>query len=169
MSKSLEFCIATASDANRSTYSDRDWNNAYEIDPQSCFSTNIFFNKYSNKDEPLELTGVDDSGKEINVRINLSFNPDADFQYFTSKSYIYDGTLYFLYKMFEEIASKVCTLQTYYAPIGVPHNGDTINIIVGNFVILDEFDEDGTLFTPKDKKWMRERTTVLLPIRMDKR
>ena len=40
-----------------------------------------------------------------------------------------------------------------------------VEYIVGNFVVLIEYDGD---FVPADKPWMRERTTVLLPIKMIK-
>lgn len=61
---------------------------------------------------------------------------------------------------------NVCLARTYNKKVGAPNNGDDIEYIVGNFVVLTEYDG---YFVPSDKSYLRERTTVLLPLKMDKR
>lgn len=162
MSKSLDFCVSTASDPERSGFYDRKWDDAKELDAE------LIFDAYIHNERNLTMTGTNSNGENIRVNVILTFNPDADFQYFTSESCLHDGTLVHSVSLLEKCVSKVCCLGTFYKPLGEPHDGMTVHIEVGNFVVLNEYDEDGKLFAPEDKKWMRERTTVLLPIRMDK-
>lgn len=161
MSKSLDFCISTASDPERSGFYDRKWDDARELDAE------LIFDAYIHNERNLTITGTNSNGENIRVNVMLSFNPDADFQYFTSESCHHDGTLVHSVSLLEKCVSKVCCLGTFYKPLGEPHDGMTVHIEVGNFVVLNEYDEDGKLFAPEDKKWMCERTTVLLPLHMD--
>lgn len=161
MSKSLDFCVSVASNSERSSFCNRNWEEAYE------FNSPIVFDADLRGERNWVVTGHDDTGDEISIRVELAFNPNADFQYFTSESCLHDGTLIHIGSLMEKCVAKVCCLGTYYQPLGEPRNGQTVKIEVGNFVILNEFDKGGDQFTPEDKKWMRERTTVLLPLRME--
>ena len=161
MSKSLDFCVSTASDPERSSFYDRKWDDAKEL------ASEYIFDAYIDKEHNLTMTGTNSNGEDIRVNVTLVFNPDADFQYFTSESCLHDGTLLHSVSLLEKCVSKVCCIGTFYKPLGEPHDGMTVNIEVGNFVVLNEYDEYGNLFAPEDKKWMRERTTVLLPLHMD--
>ena len=161
MSKSLSFCTATASTPGRSAFCDRKFDNAKELEAE------YIFDQYIEKERNLTVTGTNSNGEDVCINATLEFNPDADFQYFTSESCLHDGTLVHSISLLEKCVSKVCCLKTFYKPLGEPRNGITVHVIVGNFVVLNEYDEDGCLFTPEDKKWLRERTTVLLPLRME--
>ena len=155
MSKSFDFCKATAQNAYRSSYADRSWDNAVEV-----YETEAIFDKYLHGARNFFFEGKVDDETEICFDVSISFDGNADFDYFTSESCIHDGTLYFIIKTMDECVRKVCLAQT-----GAPESGDSIQYIVGNFVILTEYDGD---FVPADKPWMRERTTVLLPLKMMK-
>lgn len=154
MSKSLEFCKSAAADSARSSYSGRDWGKATEF-----YDTETFFDNYLHGSRNFSFNG------NIKFGIRFSFDDDADFDYFTSDSCIHDGTLLFIEKSMNKCARKVCNLETYYEPLGEPQDGDTLKYTIGNFVALNEYDGD---FVPSDKPWLRQRTTVLLPIKMEK-
>lgn len=165
MSKSLDFCVAMASDKTRSSFHDRDWANAAEFDSRPMFAPTY------DGEIKFDFSGVRTNGFgidiPINVAVEISHNSDAEFQYFTSESAVHDGTLIHIFSLMELCVNKVLGLRTYYSPLGEPCNGTTVKIEVGNFVILNEYDEDGTVFAPAHKNWMRDRTTVLLPLRYE--
>lgn len=60
----------------------------------------------------------------------------------------------------------VVVIESHSNLIDQPQDGMTVHIVVGNFVVLNEYDKNEDLFTPEDKKWLKERTTVFLPLRM---
>lgn len=159
MSKSLDFCKKVASDTSRSSYVDRDWNKAVEdIETESIFDELLhgFRNFY--------IDGTDNEENKIHIDVEIVFNKDADFDYFTSESCIHDGTLVFIKEIMNKCVKKVCGVETYNKNVGQPQMGDTVKYIIGNFIILNEYDEH---FAPLNKPWMTERTTVLLPIKME--
>lgn len=161
MGKSLEFCKARASDPSVSTFADRNWNNAEEVNSKG------FFDEYClggirEYELNLELT----DGSKILLTIDLEFNEDADYDYFTSSCRAYDGTLIPVKDAMMECVTQVIGGSSYNKDVGKPQPGDKIKYIIGNFVVLNEFDE--TAFATKEKPWLCERTTVLLPLKMMK-
>lgn len=159
MSKSLEFCQTIALNPSRSSYSDRNWKQAVEY-PE----TEAIFDKYLHGIRNFMLEGKDDE-TEISIDVDFVFDNNADFDYFTSDSCVHDGTLVFIKKLMDRCAQKICNVETYYKPLGEPQNGDSLKYTIGNFIILNEYDGN---FALSDKPWLRQRTTVLLPIKMEK-
>ena len=156
MSYSLEFCKQRASNPDISSYADRDWSGAVEHDIITLLD-NIICGARNYK-----LTGhLDDD--EVSYDVHIVLDPDADFDYFTSDSFISDGTLLFWAESIDALLRKVLTLSTYNKELGKPPNGCTVNWIIGNAVSCAEYDGD---WVPEDKKWMRERTTILLPLKV---
>lgn len=156
MSKSLDFCIQAALDPTRSSYSDRDWSKAIELQ-----STRIMI------DEMLEgirkyVLEYDDDGSKGVINIELVLNADADFQYFTSESFLSDGSLAFITDASEKLISRVLGGRSYYADLKEPEYGDTIEFTIGNLILLTEHGDFGT----EEKPWLRERNTILLPVAM---
>ena len=156
MSKSLDFCIQAALDPTRSSYSDRDWGKAIELQ-----STRIMI------DEMLEgirkyVLEYDDDGSKGVINIELVLNADADFQYFTSESFLSDGSLAFITDASEKLISRVLGGRSYYADLKEPEYGDTIEFTIGNLILLTEHGDFGT----EEKPWLRERNTILLPVAM---
>jgi len=149
MSKSLEFCKTRASDPTISKYADRDWSKATEHDIRP-FLADLPGPRYTLS------SGDGDYGVYITV------DPDADFDYFTSNSFLSDGTLVFLLESIENLVQKVITLGSYNKELGPPEPGNTVNIVVGNYVLLTEYGK----FDTENGAWLNERTTVLLPIKM---
>lgn len=161
MSNSLSFCVAAATDKTRSAFHDRDWSKAYELDSE------LIFDAVLHKNRRYVIDGTDDTGNPRHITVDICFNDDSDFQYFTSATCIHDGTLLFTMNLLEECVRKVCGLQTYYRPLGEPQNNTVVKINVGNFIVLNEYDEEGVRFAPKEKRWMCECTTVFLPLKME--
>ena len=157
MSKSLDFCKNRASNPDISGYADRDWNNAVEQNIADWLDLIV------KGVRSYKFTGHLDDGTEVFYNINLEINPDADFDYFTSDSFICDGTLIFLAESVDKMLRKILMLGTYNKSLGEPPNGCTVNWIIGNAVILSEYDGD---WIPEDKQWMRERITVLIPLKV---
>lgn len=160
MSKSFAFCKAAAQNTDRSSYADRSWDNATEV-----YETEAIFDEYLHGARHFSLKGKVDGETEICFNVSISFDDNADFDYFTSESCVHDGTLYFIREAMDRCVRRVCLAQTYNKNTGAPEHGDNIRYVVGNFIILTEYDGD---FVPADKPWMRERTTVLLPLKMMK-
>lgn len=158
MSMSLDFCIATASNPLRSGYSDRNWNKAKEVESKP------FFDAILNGERNLVVTGKDESGENIHLNVSLSFAKDTNFDYFASDSHIHDGTLVFTKSLIYNLVKRVCCCSTYNKKLREPKAGDKVKYIIGNFVILNEYDGD---FVPNDRPYMRERTTVLLPLKFE--
>lgn len=160
MSKSFDFCKAVAQDASRSNFTDRSWDNAVED-----YETEKIFDKYLHGARNFFFKGMVDDETQICFDVSFSFDGNADFDYFTSESCVHDGTLCFVKETIDKCVRKVCLAQSYNKNIGSPASGDNIQYIIENFVVLTEYDGD---FVPTDKPWMRERTTILLPIKMMK-
>lgn len=150
MSKSFDFCIEKASDPERSTIADRDFAKALEA---PLYSVLEYF-----KDKKVLSFGND------NLSVTITYDPDADFQYFTYSCSTHDGTLMFVMQNMAECLNRVLHLKTCYSPTGYPTklDGAEIHYTIGNFVVCNEYDEQ---FATKEKPWMLERTTVLLPIK----
>ena len=157
MSYSLEFCRQRASNPNVSSYSDRDWDGAVEHNITTLLD-NILHGVRKYK-----LTGHLDDGSKVSYDVNITMDPDGDFDYFTSDSFISDGTLLFWAECADGLLREVLSLETYNKELGAPSNGCTINWVIGNVVSCAEYDGD---WVPADKKWMRERVTMLLPLKM---
>lgn len=69
----------------------------------------------------------------------------------------------FQFECFEELLKKVMALGTYNKEMGIPQSGSEVNITIGNFVFLIEYGK----FETEDGAWLNERTTVLLPLKME--
>lgn len=160
MSNSFIFCKHIAADPTRSSFADRSWDNAQEI------TAAPIFDRFLRGARRLMVTGLDEQKNTVSLNLEIEFDPEADFTYFTSKTSIHDGTLLFVHECIDKCAMTVISGSTYDIRNSAPKNGDTIHYKVGNFILLSEYDMDGTKFAPPDKQWLHERTTVLLPIVM---
>ena len=157
MSKSLYFCKAVGQNPSRSTYAHRLWDNVTEL-----METEQIFDEVLQGNRKLAIAGRTDTGEEVCISVDISFDCNADFDYFTSETIVHDGTFLFVREAVERCISRVSCAQTYYKSLGEPKFSDSIKYVIGNFVLLSEYDGE---FVPTDKPWMRERTTVLLPIK----
>lgn len=102
------------------------------------------------------------------ILADLTYSPDAEFNYFITESCVCDGTLMFMSELATNILKKIGQLQTCYAPAlkGIPqeefNNGNyMIHYEVGDFIA------NSCIIEPpyKDKPWMCDRFTVMLPVK----
>lgn len=160
MSKSLDWCKERASNGAISGYADRKWNEAVERPAESLFD-----GLGANGLRHFDCCYTADNGEAVAYSVDIEFEPDADFEYFTSASCVHDGTAAFVVGLLQDRIMAVCGGATFNKDIGEPRNRDKIHYVVGNFVELTEHDGD---WVPADRKWMRTRTTILLPLKMYK-
>lgn len=110
---------------------------------------------------------VDNENKSFTITLN--YDPEAEFQYFSTSQCICDSTLIFEIDNTVNIIAKIFKCETYYSPIApddfeeYPWRYDLV-YTVGNFVNGMEINDE---FAPKDKPWMRCRFTAMLPIKME--
>ena len=160
--KSIDYIKTIAKDPERSSFYDRDFSLV------SVLSSETYFDRYLNGLRDLLVKGKDRSGEPIELSVSLSFVDDYDFQYFVSESFLSYGSLLYLENALNRIAEKICAGETFFAQSKAPENGDSIHYTIGDYVIITEYDDDGTVFATKEKPWLRERTTIMLPISYEK-
>lgn len=161
MSKSFDFCIKRASNPDVSNFADRDWSKAISVNVKNYFRRLIATHNLGQA----RLTGK--NGERITVAVKITYDPEAEFSYFTSCSCIHDGTFLFEIQTLESCMMNVISGITYDLRLDwPPEDGDTLRYTVGDAVMLNEYDDDGSKFTPQGKPFMKSRTTVLLPISM---
>ena len=97
---------------------------------------------------------------------DLKYNPDAEFNYFTTETCVCDGTLAFVKELIDKIMYKIRTLNTYYAPMfeNIPEDKldeYKMSYEIGDFVI------NSYIIEPPDKTklWLCDKFTVMLPIK----
>lgn len=163
MSKSLEFIKQRAGDKSCSTFYNRDFRTAEEMDVLQILKS---------------MTGVDCGGRgcrfELDVKneygdeghkvVNIIVDPNGDFDYFTSETCLFDGTLLFYTNTVTKALSKIITGQTYNSNCTKPKLTDTISYTVGNVITICEHDNK---FAPQDKPWLTSRLTVMIPLRCE--
>lgn len=155
MNKSLEYIKKRIEDGNCKNMHPEEFINMSTVP----FNTFLHF-------EDINDTMTLATTKDNKTIAELSYNPDADFDYFTTESCVCDGTLIFMKGLMEKVFTKICQLNTYYAPafkeISEEDFGNyKMHYEVGDFVtnshIIDPPD--------KNKPWMCDRFTVMLPIK----
>lgn len=110
---------------------------------------------------------LDFDGKTM--RISVSYNPGAEFDYLASERCCCDGTLVFAMELCEQILIKLLSGKSCYEP-KKPKELDEkpwdydVELEVGDFVFVEEYGEN---FSTKEKLWMTSRFTVMLPVKCD--
>lgn len=165
MSKSFEW-VTTRAKNQGGSLAESDWSEAVELSNRTTIDTFISVSRAlcfcSTPFSQYKLTHV-----TANYMVKIKHDENADFQYFASASCLNDGTLLFQQNLIHRVASKVVTLQTCYAPYAndlAKSGTHIVNWTIGNFVLLNEY---GDQYAPQGKPWMKMRSTVLLPLRMD--
>lgn len=135
------------------------FDNVFEISPKKFLKLDEN-NQVSIVLKVLDNTSVTPKG---DITVKVTYNPNADFSYFTTSSSRHDGTLLFVYENIENCIVKILTLQTYDEKIGLPEDVTNYNYFytIGDIVVVNEFDDR---FAPAEKPWMRQRTTAMVPI-----
>lgn len=165
--KSLEFVKKRIASGVCNGMENNKYEHMNEIDFLAIVSK-IQFNELVEVSENLWKTKLlFDNGKT--TEISVKYNPNAQFDYFSTESCRCDGTLLFAIEMCKKIFNKILVGQSCYIPKKPkdieknPYNYD-VYFEVGNFVFAEEYGEQ---FTTKEKPWMKSRFTVMLPIKCD--
>lgn len=156
MSKSLEYIKRRIEEGNCKNMSQEEFTN------MNVVPLNSFCDKLSIGENIILAITKDES----EVIADLTYNPDAEFNYFTTESCVCDGTLLFMTELIEKILKKVGSLNTYYLPafegISEEELGNyKLHYEVGDFVTNSHIVES----PDKNKPWMCDRFTVMLPIK----
>lgn len=120
------------------------------------------FKELSDK-EYIQLVLSGDGNDKRNVLVK--YDPNANFEYFTTSSCTCDGTLYFINTLTTEILNSVFLSQTYNKKVSPEKYKDNlwkydIKYTVGDFIFVDEQGDFGT----KEKPWLHSKFTVMLPL-----
>ena len=102
------------------------------------------------------------------ILADLTYSPDTEFNYFITESCVCDGTLIFMNELMMNILKKIGQLQTCYAPALEGISQEELNN--GNYMIhyeVGDFVVNSCIIEPpyKDKPWMCDRFTVMLPVK----
>lgn len=169
MGNSLDFVKNRIVSKDVSSLNIKDYANAYEHSfadfVQSC--SPAMQKLYSDNRLSTTLCG-DYKGISGSLKNDITYAPDAEFEYFTVASCRCDGTLMFLSELMEEILNKLLGVKTYNKDT-VPEDAYSniwaydINYTVGNFILNEEFGDFGTA----DKPWIQSRFTAILPIKCE--
>ena len=100
------------------------------------------------------------------VFADLTYESDSEFNYFITETCVCDGTLIFMHDLMTRILQKIGQLETFYTPAVAEITVDNVNdyklhYYVGDFVANSYIVEPPN----KDKRWMCDRFTVMLPVK----
>lgn len=153
MGKSLDYIKRRISEGNTS-YGEMSLDHVYEVSPHQ-------FIQFKNNRLIAELT--DDANPELDISVTVTYDPNVEFGYFTSQSVRHDGTMLFVAENIIDCLKKILMCQTYDIRVGLPKNPNKCHYYytIGDIVVVDEYGEQ---FAPKEKPWMQQRTTVMIPI-----
>lgn len=163
MSKSLEFIKNRIKSDNVYGFENTHFESLTEHDSKDVFKN---FNMFTDDQPESKLIYILKSDDKSYLAINIIHNPDADFEYFTMESCYCDGTLIFIQDLMKKCVEKIIRLQTCNKEKRIPSDlsGHKITYTVGDFVVGTEYGEQ---FATKEKPWMTEKFTVMLPIKFD--
>lgn len=153
MSKSLEFIKHRVSDPCVSTYSDKDWSKAVEVDLTGFVKSMFHIN-------------LDGHGIFIRIGNILStsvvIDTNADFDFFVSSQIVSDSTgLYF--QPLCECIEKILWGRVYNKKGKVPQEGDELHYVLGNAIVLHTTKPFVFL---TEKPWLTDEYIVCIPVKM---
>jgi hypothetical protein len=153
LSYSFEFVRKITADSDRSDWCDRDWDKAYEMDSKI---------KFQKDNLSLSRISENENGGTDVCQVNIEVNPDGDFEYCVSESVLSDGTLAHLDGVLNKLYNRIITGISYCKSQELPDKYNSISYTVGNYIILTEH---GDKFRTEDKPFLKERISVMLPVR----
>ena len=166
MGKSLEFAKQRIATGECNGMENNKWERLNEVHFMDVYN----FDTEEKRSLPYtcEYKYIVDNEDKI-FTITLNYDPEAEFQYFSTSQCICDGTLMFEINNMIDIIAKIFKCETYYSP-SLPNDFEEypwrydLVYTVGDFVTGMEIDNK---FAPKDKPWMTCRFTEMLPIKME--
>lgn len=175
MGKSLDLVKQRIATGECNGIENAEWKHLYEVPLENIWKNMLFYTP-NDLDKPpfsiplpFDFSIYIDNDETKKINIIIQYDPEAEFQYFSTEQCICDSTLLFEIQNMENILNKIIHLETYYSPTlpndfeEEPWKYDLI-YTVGDFVTGMEIDDK---FAPKDKPWMACRYTAMLPIKME--
>lgn len=158
MNKSLEYIKKRISSPG-TRFSDRNMSNAYVIPLKQ-------FMKFDESNLKVCKYIFQENSHEFAFLANFIYGSNADYEYFTSKVCIHDGTLLFVNETIRNCIDNILYVKTYNITKGFPKelNGAEFTYTIGDIVVVNEYDEYDSKFAPPEKPWLQERTTVMIPL-----
>ena len=155
MGKSLDYIKYRVLE-QKNTNLDIAFDNAFEVSPKQ-------FLKFDENNQLSLVWKNDDADPKLDISVKVTYDPDAEFKYFTTSSSRHDGTMLFVYENIEACLKKILSLQTYDASVGMPKDANNCNYFytIGDIVVVNEY---GRRFATDEKPWMQQKTTVMIPI-----
>lgn len=155
MGKSLEYIKKRIEKGNCRNMSMEEFQDMYEMPFKSYF--------FEGHGDYMIIAVRKDSNE---VLADLTYEPDAEFNYFITETCVCDGTLMFMTDLMANILKKIRRLQTCYAPAIAEITADNVDnynlhYFVGDFVANSYIIEP----PDKDKLWMCDKFTVMLPVK----
>ena len=101
------------------------------------------------------------------ANIIIKYDPNAEFDYFTSDICVHDGSLIFLQEAIANIFNKIIKFETHYAGDVPDEWGKYLwdydyEYTIGDFVIVNKFGDE---YATGDKSWLKNKQIVTLPIK----
>ena len=155
MGKSLEYIKQRVLE-QQNTNLDITFDDAVELSPKQ-------FLKFDENNQLLLRLQNDNADSKLDVGVNITYDPNANFKYFTTSSSRHDGTILFEFENIKACLNKILSLQTCDINVGMPKNANDCNYFytIGDIVVVNEY---GNQFATDEKPWMQQRTTVMIPI-----
>lgn len=119
---------------------------------------------FENRSEgTITLASIKDTNEVI---ADLRYDPEADFNYFITETCVCDGTLMFMKELMSKILVKIQNLGTCYQPAIDHIKPDVIDNYKVHYVVGDFITNSYIVESPdKDKPWMCDKFTVMLPVK----
>ena len=159
MSKSIDFCKQRAQE------------NGFKFLPNAKFTeTNSYEVLKTMLNEPdKDISKILNKGLKIADNVKVIYDPEADFDYFTNFQCRNDGTLLFTLQAQQEVLLNVMNLKTHCTskvPDDFVENFEKYRVTytIGNVVNVCEHSNE---FGTKEKPWMTQRDTAMLPIKFE--
>lgn len=163
----IKMGLANVSLQNDAKFSELKFDEYIKTHTSEEFQKKFVDNKCSLKHENV-ITMIDGQKVTGDVIVDVIYDENADFEYFTTERCTCDGTFIFMGELIEDVFLKVINIQTTNnekVPDGFIKNIFDYEIVytVGNFVLCYEDGDFGT----EEKPWLYSRFTVMLPIKFD--
>jgi len=163
MNKSIEYIKNTILNRPETINIPKDgWDKAIVINPMKKYKE--LEPKITINNNKFEIRLECDQGKFINT---IEYNPNAEFDYFTTERSTHDGTLIFTLNNIQKILIKILKKETYYTkiPQDVIDNPFNYNYkyIIGDIIIHQDFG----IKNINGNKWPGQTDTLVLPIKFE--
>lgn len=157
MGNSLEYIKKRIEEGSCYDMSMEEFRDMHEIPFKSCFPEGC--------EDYMVISTVKDGDR---VFADLTYSPNAEFNYFITETCVCDGTLTFMTELAINIIERIWRLETCYAPAF--YEVSEKELIVDDYAIhyeVGDFVANSHMVEPPDKSkpWMCDKFTMMLPVK----